>query len=314
MPTEGFLKFGAAVEYISQNVSSGLAIDLMDRLRAAPAGLAANIDTVMDDVSTSGAGVFLSNGERRRKALRALILCQRVYLSELYLDASKIGDIPGGFPKATVSFWSSKSETEIKRGIEMYMRRPNATPADLIAAAATGPTPNLRLEDRVVSLTRDDNPFPVDPTCFRAVQSWLLKAGFVSLQWYLKNNITAAVVGQGQQNKGAELLRIFGPGTPVQVATDAAIPTNIPAGTVVYMYKANGDGAPNIFGALGHWMVSDGTGRGFGCNNSQGAADRPNNLYARCNITNQIQEMRPEGPSGNVTTFIRTYDPATIGG
>ncbi len=213
----GFIKFADSLEYISQNVSAALAIALLDRLRAAPGNVDGAIDAVMNDVSTSGAGVFIRNGAARRRALRSLILCQRVFLSELYLNASMLPNIPGGFPGATISHWSSKSENEMIRGIEMYARRANADGADLRAAAQNGPVHNLQIEGIVHKVTRESDPFPVDPTCYRAVQSWLLKSGFITLQWYLKNIIANVVVGGAQQNRGADLLGIFGPGQALHV-------------------------------------------------------------------------------------------------
>jgi len=305
MPSEGFDKYAGALEYISHNVSSQLAIDLHSRLAALPG----RVGMLMEHEATTSGAHFVLNAEARRTALRALLLCQRAYLNRL---SDKAQREEANWPRVAVDHWKSKSENEIKAGISIYTTQPRY--ASLADVAAVKPDDTVTMHNAVFKLSRDNRPFPVDPICYRAVQSWLMQAGYVNLQWFMQNVIAGRGDGPaGARNNGTELLHMFGNGDrTIDVSNDGAIPL-IPRNHVVYMYKANADLSPSFLGALGHWMVSQGDGTGYGRNNAQSAADAPANSWAHCSISEQIREMRPKAESG-LRTCIRIFDPATFMG
>ncbi|HEX3868670.1 MAG TPA: hypothetical protein VHV78_18035, partial [Gemmatimonadaceae bacterium] len=265
------LKYLDTIAYISQNVSSKLANDIMMRV-GTMVGIA-DFDTaagpLLAGMSTSGAGVFVTNGKARRTALRALLLCQGIYLRPPVLALDHIPLIENGWPAATVNAWKSKSETEIKRAIAMYMRLPNAD-ADALIAAASGMGPTGRdvgLLSRLHNITRQDRPFPIETTCYRAVQSWLLAAGYVSMQWFLASGVAAVAGAQTDDNcVAAQLLAIFPRGRTIDVTANFDRFNPIP-GEVVYMYRSHANGTPKAGGQLGHWMVVGRGGGAYGCNN-----------------------------------------------
>jgi hypothetical protein len=323
MTTEA--KFMATLEYISTNVSSSLASDV--RLRIATAAkLSDDPDTLIEDlvlgISTKGAGVFVTNSKVRRQALRALLLCQEVYLGTACLGYDARSGIQGGWPKPTIDFWTSKSEATMVKGIQMYMPMVNAR-ADALSAVASRLRPTTvdaqKLPKRIHTVTRDDRNFPVESTCYRAVQSWLLAAGHVSLQWFLKSFVVGPPTGVKVNDDNcvaAQLLGVFGPGTMVNVTDNPAIAaTMMVAGDVVYMYRAHSNGQPKFGGQLGHWMVCESNRMGYGCNNfEEYEAAGVNRGYDRADIINQIKAMQHDTvvPGTKDWHFIRIYKPADI--
>lgn len=316
------LKFHDAIAYISQNVSQRLANDIMLRVttvvgvRDFDVALAA----LLAGMSTSGAGVFVSNGKARRTALRALLLCQGVYLAPPAQAIDHLPLIEGGWPQGTVNEWKSRSETEIKRAIAMYMALPGADADALIVAASTMPPTNrdVSLLNRLHSITRQDVPFPIETTCYRAVQSWLLASGFVSMRWFLSSGVSAVAGAQTEVNcVAAQLLAIFPAGRMVDVTGDFVLFDHAPPnpGDIVYMYRSNANGTPKAGGQLGHWMVAGRGGLAYGCNNfTDDEAAGTNPTYAECNLKNQIRALRRGSIVPNVADahFIRIFPPGTI--
>jgi hypothetical protein len=312
-------KFQDALQYISQNVSSRLANDLM--LKVTTMVGVQDFDTaaapLLAQMTTSGAGVMFSNGKARRTAMRALLLCQAVYLTPPVQAHDHLPLIEDGFPAATIAYWKSRSETEIKRGISMYATLPNADADALIAAASTmGPTNrDVSLLSRLHSITREDRPFPIESTCYRAVQSWLLASGFVSLQWFLRSSVAAVAGAQTDDNcVAAQLLAIFPAGRMVDVSLNFDR-FNPNPGDIVYMYRSHANGTPKAGGQLGHWMVVGRGGLAYGCNNfTDDEARGTNPTYAECNLRNQILALRrgrikPNEPDSH---FVRIFAPGTI--
>jgi hypothetical protein len=311
-------KFISTVHYIGDNVSSHLAFDLLARIRRAIR--LSDFDTVMNSVlagmSTAGAGIFVTNAAGRRQALRALLLCQEVYLSPLTQTADYRGD---DWPQPTIDHWKWKSETAIKRAIEMYMPLPNAGVAGLLAAAATLPPvdPPYALSTRTHTVTRQDAEFPVESTCYRAVQSWLLASGCVSLQWLLASAVTQPAVHVTDANcVAAQLLRVFGDGTMIDVSDHPAnLPARLVAGDIVYMYRSHQNGTPKAGGQLGHWMIYDTQGYAYGCNNfHEYAAHGVAPTYARCLIVDQILAMQHDTivPNQRDWHFVRIFKPTDL--
>jgi len=313
-------KFADTLIYVDQQVSSSLSVDLKKRIATAIQlnSLDAVMDPLLAGISTSGAGAYASNGLARRQALRALLLCQKVYLTKISQDSDILDNWVPNWPRVTVDFWRSKSETEIKRAIQMYMPLPNADADALVAAAAAnGPTEGLSdgLLSRLHRIAREDASFPVEGICYRAVQSWMLAAGFVSLQWFLKNADTSVNGPVTDANSVAsKLLQIFGGGVMIDVSVDLARAT-IARGDVVYMYRSRQDGTPKHGGQLGHWMVSEGNDFGYGCNNfTTDEALGTAGTYARCSIPNQIKAMRRGRirPDERDWHFVRVFKPGQL--
>jgi hypothetical protein len=309
-------KFQATLNYISTNVSSALTSDLMMRIASAASleGHDKVMDEMMAGISTQGAGVFVTNGDARRHALRALLLCQQVYLPTPGWDYRQQ---IAGWPKPTIDFWASKSEANMIKGIRMYMPLPNADADTLVSAASRlGPTTIKadRLSERLHTVTREDRNFPIESTCYRAVQSWLLASGHVSLRWFLTSSV-AGVAGEATDDNcvAAQLLALFGAGTMTDVTDNPAIADQkLVRGDVVYMYRSNQNGKPKAGGQLGHWMVCEGNGFGWGCNNfSEHEARGTNTGYDRANIVNQIRAMQHDRirPNEKDWHFIRVFKP-----
>jgi hypothetical protein len=323
MTTEA--KFMGTLDYISTNVSSSLASDIRRRIATA-ASMSDDPDTLVEGlvlgISTKGAGVFVTNSKARRQALRALLLCQEVYLGKSCLGYDARTDIPGGWPKPTIDFWTSKSEATMIKGIQMYMPMVNARADSLSSVAARLPPTTVdayKLPKRIHSVTRDDRNFPVESTCYRAVQSWLLASGHVSLQWFLKSFVVGPPAGVKVNDDNcvaAQLLGVFGAGTLVNVTDNPAIAaTRMAAGDVVYMYRSHENGQPKFGGQLGHWMVCENNRIGYGCNNfEEHEAAGVNRGYARADIINQIKAMQHDTVVPNVKDyhFIRIYNPEEI--
>lgn len=311
-------KFINTYHYIQHNVSAQLAYDLTTRIRMAVDPNAANdevMNSILAGISTSGAR-FVFNRTARRQALRALLLCQEVYLSKLTLAADYRGD---DWPEQTIDHWKWKSETEIKRAIEMYMPLPNASPGGLRAAAARfRPVDQaLSLGTRYNTVTRQDADFPVESTCYRAVQSWLLASGCVSLQWYLASGVYKPDgVATDANCIATQLLRIFGQGTMIDVTQnpDNLLHHLVP-GDIVYMYRARANGTPKPLGQLGHWMVYDGKGSAYGCCNfHEHEAQGVDPTYAKCSIVNQIRGMQYDRivPNEPDSHFVRVFKPTEL--
>jgi hypothetical protein len=323
MTTEA--KFLGTLDYIGTNVSASLALDIRRRIGAA-ARMSDDPDTLIEKlvlgISTKGAGVFVTNSKARRTALRALLLCQEVYLSRECIGYDPRTDIPGGWPKPTIDFWTSKSEATMVKGIQMYMPMVSAR-ADALPAAAARLRPTTvdadKMPNRVHTLTRDDRNFPIESTCYRAVQSWLLASGHVSLQWFLKSFVVGPPVGvkvNDDNSIAAQLLGVFGPGTLVNVTNNPDIAaTRMATGDVVYMYRANENGQPKAGGQLGHWMVCETNRIGYGCNNfEEHEAAGVNRGYDRADIVNQIKAMQHDTivPGKKDWHFIRIYKPGDV--
>jgi len=209
----------------------------------------------------------------QRKALRALLLCQRVYFSgDFWAKQSEAGPgknvialnglMPAKWKTDSLAHWKIKSENQIKRGIEMFVADPSAVASDVRAVAVKGP-PNGQSLPGNLTLSRDDhNTAGQGVICYVGVQGWLVKSGVVSMRWFMMNSAPNKEVG-------CDLL--FGKGNEVwrgnlkdsDKARVRIIIAGIAAGSVVHIYS------PNNYNWNGHWVISNGDGTICGVNNGE---------------------------------------------
>lgn len=224
---------------------------------------------------------FASN-TRKRNALRALLLLQRVYFSDLWWTLSPMGGVQ---PKATMlakdwkatslRHWSPLPEAEIEKAILAFA--PSTALVDnLINAVTAMPDPTVAQPD--LTLTREKAPFPGNVSCYGAVMAWLFNAGLVSYRWYARHSgamnkaTLEAAFGKGR--------RLIGPNDPFD---DKSVFPIVPVGHIVHLYSEESGGVR----WNGHWMISLGGGRGAGCNNDD--TDGTNRVFTpNASLANQF--------------------------
>jgi hypothetical protein len=209
----------------------------------------------------------------QRQALRALLLCQRVYYAgDLWARQSEAGPglhvvpLPGlldaKWKTHSLAHWKVKSEVQILAGIAMFVPVAGATRQDLQAAAYAG-APNGDCLPGNLTLSRADN-FTVGQgvICYVGVLGWLVRSGLVSMRWFMRNSSPNKQVGCDQ---------LFGPGVerwrgPVKPADHLrlnAIINGIGPGHVVHIWS------PENYNWNGHWVITNGDGTICGVNNGE---------------------------------------------
>jgi len=183
-------RFDDAMKYLA-TVDQGLATEVKQLLvsRVLEAG---------KDISLEGMGYWSSGNDAQHNAVRALILCQKTFLTLPYFKGFFVG-----FEKdKTKQFWRGKPESAAKEAIRCYLPKVGATHQSLINAAkmVNETTGNFDF----YTLTRDSRNLGANPICFSAVRLWLFKAGFVSIRWLastgfdLTANSANTILGNGQ--------------------------------------------------------------------------------------------------------------------
>lgn len=271
--------------------------------------LANHLATTVRTGNASAIGKELSLGSRpdgddapnytantnRRNALRALLLCQRVYFSNLWWTFSAVGGaqskinmLPANWKAISLLHWGLRNEQEIVEGILTFSVTTGSLEA-LVTAAGAAPTTGVLHPD--LTLTRAKNPFPGMINCYGSVMTWLFKSGLASYRWYAKHS--------GASNE-ATLRAAFGPALVVirsdQPFTLASVFPHVPRGHIVHLYCDTPARWP------GHWLVSLGNGNARGCNNDD--TDGTNRNYtASCSLTAQFvngyRDRRPDGTFWN---------------
>lgn len=254
----------------------------------------------------------------QRLALRALLLCQRVYYSPLWartlvgVDAVPINALSDSWKTESLAFWSGKSEQDIRRGIGMFVPVAGANAATLAAVARQGPPDGIKLLPGNLTLSRNDvNARGAAETCYNGVVAWLVKSGIVSMRW---------VMQETSPNFEASCNRLFGLGetvwplnTPFRPGTDAT--PVVPAGYIVHMWNAD-NGNWN-----GHWVVSNGDGRCCGVNNGEKNPPRDPETVLKAYTSNASLEGQWTGYAGELQreTFVEgkqvmvSFDPVRWG-
>ncbi|MEN0054355.1 MAG: hypothetical protein AAGC65_11830 [Mucilaginibacter sp.] len=276
-----------AVSYIKQvDKQLGLAVEkamTSDRTRV-----------VSKDISL---GLFAKRIDKdRRGALRALLLCQRYYISNLY---TRTNMLDSNWHTISVDHWKSRNKNAIDNGIRVFTA-PCDNAAELAEVAENAGGPPTSNNHRDYKLNRDERFTIGSGTCYMAVMAWLLKSGLVSYPWYLKSTAISSI---------SDLKTKLG--TPQQIWTSAQPFTSgsqlppVPRGYIVYInYKEE-------FG-YGHWLVSLGNGLAAGCNNDD--TDGTPNLYSKnANLNNQFYHGFNEGnATGTPKGVAYVFDPAQI--
>ncbi len=215
---------------------------------------------------------------RKRKALRALLLCQRVYFSSLWSRLTLVGGarqphdfLTRNWKNDSLAHWRHRTEAEIVEGIRSFCVTSNGA-ADL-AEAANGP-PNGGHPD--LTFTRDRDPFPGLRSCYGSVMTWLFKSGLASYRWYMRHS--------GACNQQT-LREAFGPARVIWNGDRRFGPSDrlprVPRGHIVHLF------VDNPIRWNGHWLVSLGDGNARACNND--TTDGTPNAYAGgCSLDNQF--------------------------
>lgn len=239
-----------------------------------------------------------SNNENQRRALRALLLCQQVYLSNIWTDRNP--PLTPGWKDISLRHWRWRTEGEICEGIKVYaLGNPKVT--ELADAAKTY---NRSKPPHIIDyiLTRESSMFPSSKSCYGQVALWLFLAGFVSQRWNkaFRPNRKIAVPETEQT------FSVFGKSEweikwdePESIRVQKI--AQIPRGYFIWMRTDKRIG--------GHWMVCDGNGYGWGYNNAaldpgegEGMVD---NNHCRCKIKRQFDTyLLPEDhKSGKLLVF-----------
>lgn len=201
----------------------------------------------------------------KRKALRALLMCQRVYYSNLW---SKRGNFAGtaverfnnlqpGWKMSSLNYWRVKSEAEIQQGIAMFHPVAGATRQDLQAAAYAGPPNGKAMLPANLFLSRTDAEcVGAAETCYNGITAWLLRSGLASMRWFMRDSAP---------NNQFCCDRLFGTGEELwrgPFKPKHQVP-NIPAGYIVHIWS------PENYNWNGHWVVTNGDGTICGVNNGE---------------------------------------------
>ncbi len=231
-------------------------------------GLRDQISAQLSLGSMSGVHKANNANKNARKALRGLLLCQRVYFSDLWASTTFVGGdtyrdsslLDLNWKQLSLKTWGMQSEASIRSAIAMFTVVPGATAADVALAARTD-RPSGMAPKIAGNLTVSRNNFPLtgpSETCYRGVLAWLLKAGVISFRWFMKNSAPS----------GSQALNdLFGPGVVVWAPnvnfTNNSVIPHVEAGFVVHMWmEDSGEGGWN-----GHWVISNGDGTICGVNN-----------------------------------------------
>ena len=210
-----------------------------------------------------------------RKALRALLLCQRVYYAEdtwskkslAYGNSETIGMEPTHVLDRTwklesLRFWRTKTEVEIRDGIKMFEIDPGARAIDVQQAAYTGAPNQHQLPGNLELSRRDTETIGFGVICYVGVLGWLVRSGVVSMRWLHQNCAPNGKVGCDH---------LFGAGNLVWDAPITAddhkkvrnICRSVSAGHIVHIWS------PANTNWNGHWIVANGDGTACGVNNGE---------------------------------------------
>ncbi len=183
MPVGDKARFDETVQYINRYISPDLANSIAPALGGRPPS------DIGKAISLSGAGFHGVGTDDQHKALRALLLCHKVFLKAPY--AIGAGGAPFDYnssPDLPKTHFKMKTEAQIKNAVLSYVPKKSATLEGLAQAATEIRSPSGMMIWE--TMLRDTDPFPNMPVCFDALKMWLFKAGFVSLRWLAKTGPT----------------------------------------------------------------------------------------------------------------------------
>lgn len=215
----------------------------------------------------------------KRHALRALMMCQRVYYggdtwaksSEQFGNTETVGLVPfdmleQNWKTVSLAHWQNKTEGDIQNAIKMFEILPGARAIDIQQAAYKGPPNGTPLPGNLKLSRTDAEAVGSGIICYVGVQGWLVKSGVVSMRWFQQNS--------GPNGKqGCNLL--FGEGTlvwdkPITPADHAQLQIicrSVQAGHIAHIWS------PSNSNWNGHWVIANGDGTICGVNNGEFKAD-----------------------------------------
>ena len=263
-----------AISYVRSHIDPRLAEEMTALIAGHPA--------ISDEISLGPFRGFLSSCAaplaQQREALRALLLCQRIYLSALWPSLMDTpcrrvarNHLPANWRSQTLRYWGNRSEEQIRESLRMFVATSN-DPA-LVADEAQKEQPSA--PQMFLTCTRRTLFGGRAHCCYSAVMLWLFKSGLVSLRWLLKFN--------GANTREA-LTEAFGPGLIIWSGTlseTQSLPP-VPRGHIIHMYQDQS-------GWLGHWMVSVGNGKAAGVNNNDETPMVPRVYWPQLTLDKQLR-------------------------
>ena len=248
----------------------------------------------------------------QRHALRGLLLCQRVYFSDLW---AKKTFSPGNIVedkwsldlktwKATSQkFWGGKSEKDIQQGIAMFLTNEKATLDSVVSSAKKSAPNGTEVLPGNLTLSRSDKVIRgAAETCYNGIIAWLLHSGIVSLRWVMLDT---------SPNGEAACKRLFGDGkivwdgnTPFEPESKLPVPK---AGYICHMWVTES----GVAGWNGHWVISNGDGTICGVNN--GEVDRDGERVLKKYTNSGKLRTQFEGYGGPLTKNDERGVPQRVG-
>jgi len=248
------------LDYIRNNVSAGLALEMNGLIGANAGPISEEISLGARFTALQSAATTATETQQRR-ALRALMLCQRIYFSDLWpcligvmAAPVAINRLPTNWAEQSRSFWENRSEGDIRAALQMYIATTDNP--DMAANAAIAGQPSMPAAPYLTQTRASFTGGSAVSTCYDAVMVWLFKSGLVSLRWLLKHR---------SANTEQTLTDAFGRGNEIWRGDFTAadnLPV-VPRGHIVHIYED-----PAI-SWRGHWMISTGNGQSAGCNNNK---------------------------------------------
>jgi len=201
----------------------------------------------------------------QRHALRALLLCQRVYFSDLWAregpDITPAHALLGNWKTDSLQHWKNRSEAQIQEGIKMFAPVSGAKRKNLQQAAFAGAPNGTALDGNLTISRTDTDTYGFGATCYVGVQGWLVRSGLVSLRWFMKNRNPSNQKACDQLfGAGQEVWRARFDPKQDEKAVRAVI-AKIGPGYIVHIWS------PQNYNWNGHWVITNDDGTICGVNN-----------------------------------------------
>jgi hypothetical protein len=244
MARTGLERYNDSMDYINEKISTALYI------RLGGAANALDKSALGDAISLSGASYWRHGSKDQHRAVRALLLCQKVFLNPPYAK-DQLGQPFTYYGDAgeVKTLYLKQTEAVVQNALKCYAPKATANRQDLIDAASDQRADNSNLD--FMTLTREIDPFPRMQICFDAVRMWLFKSGFVSIAW---------LANRGTQMVAQTANDMLGNGVKVTLNDLATFPAG-------YMFNFHRKGDK----AVCHWGISLGGGWGVAANTSSTA-------------------------------------------
>jgi hypothetical protein len=287
---------------INGKITEDMIDDALNYIGTLDAQLSMDVEhRIRGDIATT-IGVEISLGlfakridKERRLALRALLLCQRCYFSNLYLPHLRLDP---SWHSTSIDHWKSRNITAINKAILLFTA--DCDDAHMLAniAETAGGAPSGNSVSYV--LNRDERFNIGSSISYMAIMVWLLKSGIVSYPWYLENCSVTSV---------EDIKDLFGTPTNIWNAVNSFDENSqlplVPRGHIIYINHSHET-------TYGHWMVSLGRGLAAGCHNNEGGGT--NRLYSnKASLDDQFfYGFNKENKKGKPRGIAYTFDPTQI--